>query len=422
MPPHSYSMVDSHKRRTVLKGAAATSSLALAGCLTDDNGDGDGSTIRLGVTQPLTGTYASVGENNMAATETTVELWSEETGNDIELIERDTEADPTTGSRAARELIQEEDVHLLTGSYSSAVALAINQVAQQQKVPYITTPGSQAFSGSECTRYGFGSNPTTNATTRAIATYAIENLGDSFYTMTHNYTAGTEGTKEAERVINEGGGSIVGNSLIDLGQSDMSSAITNAVDSGAEIMLTNVFAGDLATLLSQAREFNAFDQMTICCSSIDLESIYSLGPETIQGLYGTPQGWWTQENERFQNEFIPAFEEHLDRAPGMGAPNIYASLYTAFNVMSELDSPSNSEEFVRNLEGKEWDIKTYGEDRGGQYFRECDHRCPLPIPVAEAKTPEEAENQYDLLEIFEYIPPEEAFASCEEAGCDMPDY
>jgi ABC-type branched-subunit amino acid transport system substrate-binding protein len=415
-------MADRVSRRRVLQGVAASGVVSLAGCTNTIGGGGGGSTIRLGITQPLSGAYASVGENNIASVRTTVELWSEEAGVEIETFERDTEADPTTGSRAARELIQEEDVHLLTGSYSSAVALAINQVAQQQGVPYITTPGSQAFSGADCTRYGFGSNPTTNATTRAIATYAMENLGNSFYTMTHNYTAGTEGTAKAEQVIDDGGGSIEGNSLIDLGQSDMSSAVTSAIDSGADIMLTNVFAGDLATLLSQAREFGGFNEMTICCSSIDLESIYPLGPDTIQGLYGTPQGWWTQENERFQNEFLPAFEERLDRKPGMGAPNIYASLYTAFNVMSELDSPSNSEQFVRNLEGKEWDIKTYGENRGGQYFRECDHRCPLPIPVAEAKSPDEARNQYDLLGTTQYIPPGEAFASCQEAGCQMPDY
>jgi ABC-type branched-subunit amino acid transport system substrate-binding protein len=414
-------MADRVSRRRVLQGVAASGAVSLAGC-TDTIGGGGDSTIRLGITQPLSGTYASVGENNITSVRTTVELWSEEMDAEIETFERDTEADPTTGSRAARELIQEEDVHLVTGSYSSAVALAINQVAQQQGVPYITTPGSQAFSGADCTRYGFGSNPTTNATTRAIATYAMENLGNSFYTMTHNYTAGTEGTAKAEQVINDGGGSIEGNSLIDLGQSDMSSAITSAIDSGADIMLTNVFAGDLATLLSQAREFGAFEEMTICCSSIDLESIYPLGPDTIQGLYGTPQGWWTQENERFQNEFLPAFRERLDREAGMGAPNIYASLYTAFNVMSELDSPSNSEQFVRNLEGKEWDIKTYGENRGGQYFRECDHRCPLPIPVAEAKSPDEARNQYDLLDITEFIAPGQAFADCQAAGCQMPDY
>jgi ABC-type branched-subunit amino acid transport system substrate-binding protein len=240
--------------------------------------------------------------------------------------------------------------------------------------------------------------------------------------MTHNYTAGTEASGRAEQVIGGGGGTIEGDSLIDLGQSDMSSAITSAIDSGADVMLTNVFAGDLATLLSQAREFGAFDEMSICCSSIDLESIYPLGPETIRGLYGTPQGWWTMENEQFQSDFIPAFRDKLDREPGMGAPNIYASLYTALNVMSDLDSPSNSEQFVRDLEGKEWDIKTYGENRGGQYFRECDHRCPLPVPVARAKSADEARNPYDLLDITNFVEPDEAFANCQEAGCQLPDY
>jgi branched-chain amino acid transport system substrate-binding protein len=194
------------------------------------------------------------------------------------------------------------------------------------------------------------------------------------------------------------------------------------MDSGADTMLTNVYAGDLATLLSQAREFGAYQKMDIACSSIDLESIYQLGNETIRGLYGSPQGWWTQENDRFQNEFLPAFREQLDRMPGQGAPNIYAGMWEAFTVMEEVGDFTASEEIVRELEGREWAIKTYGEDRDGQYYRKCDHRCPLPIPVAEAKSADDAENQYDLFNILDYVPAEDATRACEDTGCSLPDY
>lgn len=415
-------MTPNVNRRKLLQSVAGASTAGLlAGCIGGGEGGGD-DTLRIGLTMPLSGTYADVGENNLISTETTIDLWADENGGEIETFVRDTEADPTAATQVAQELIAEEDVHMLSGSYSSAAALAIAEVAQQQQTPYLTTAGTTEITGGSCQRYAFATNPTTYSTSYAIAQFALENLGNTFYSLVHNYTAGITGHEATEEIVADGGGEVIGSSLVDLGQTDVTSEVSAAINSGADILITNIFGSDLAPVLSQARSFNAYDEMDVVCSSIDLESMAGIDPEIIEGAYGTPQGWWTQEQDEFQNMFLPEFLERLDRPPGMGAPNIFPAIWTGLDVMHEIESFGESEEFVRELEGREWVFKTYGEDRDGQYFRECDHRCPVPIPIAEAQPADEVEDEFDYLDLFEYVPAEEAFQDCEEAGCELPDY
>lgn len=408
-----------NKRRDILKGmAVGTGAVTLAGCLGGNGGDGGGETLRIGVTQPQSGPYAAVGESNVAVTEAVLNQWSDETGVEIEYHIEDTETDPTTATQVARELISQEDVHMLTGSYSSAVALAINEVANEESVPYVSGPGSQTFSGEECQPYGFALNITTSGTGRAMALYALENLGSSFYTLTHNYVAGQTGRDATHNIIEENGGTIEGDSLVDLGQTDMSSELTSAVESGADVLITNIYGDDLATVIGQAAEFGVFEEMEVGASSLDLAAILDIELEEIQGLYGSPMGWWTLHED---TDVMADIEERLGRYPGMACSPYIGGAWTALDVMTEIDSFDSSEQFVEEMRGREWSRKPYGEDAGGQYYRECDHRSPQPGLVMEAKSPGDARNEYDLLELLEMLPPDELFLECENTGCDMAD-
>jgi hypothetical protein len=112
-------------------------------------------------------------------------------------------------------------------------------------------------------------------------------------------------------------------------------------------------------------------------------------------------------------------EERLGRYPGMACSPYIGGAWTALDVMSEIDSFDSSEQFVEQMRGREWSRKPYGEDAGGQYYRECDHRSPQPGLVMKAKSEADARNEYDLLELLEMVPPDELFLECENTGCDM---
>ena len=98
--------------------------LLLVGCGGDGGGQGGGEDpIRLGVILPYSGVYAQLGEDITDG----MNVYFDEQGNEIagrpvELIQEDTEADPQVGVEAARTLIERDEVAVLTGTVSSAVA------------------------------------------------------------------------------------------------------------------------------------------------------------------------------------------------------------------------------------------------------------------------------------------------------------
>ncbi|NIT04496.1 ABC transporter substrate-binding protein, partial [Candidatus Saccharibacteria bacterium] len=60
-------------------------------------------------------------------------------GRPIRYVLKDTRTKPDVGARMAKELILKENVDFLMGTLSSAVSLAVSQVAKEHKILYLAT-------------------------------------------------------------------------------------------------------------------------------------------------------------------------------------------------------------------------------------------------------------------------------------------
>lgn len=94
--------------------------------------------IRLGIVEPLTGSMAPLGNAEYEAIVLAIEMINERGGIDgkfpIEYVTADSQSDPSVGASEAERLITSEKVPILLGSYSSAIAMAISEVAERNKV------------------------------------------------------------------------------------------------------------------------------------------------------------------------------------------------------------------------------------------------------------------------------------------------
>lgn len=108
-----------------------------------------GEPVRIGVLAPLTGTQAVMAEDLTTGAEMAVEEANEAggvTGRPLELVIEDTEVRPAPGMDAARKLIGVDGIEILTGGFSSGVALPIAEYAQSQGVLFLlATPTSPLF-------------------------------------------------------------------------------------------------------------------------------------------------------------------------------------------------------------------------------------------------------------------------------------
>ena len=112
-----------------------------------------GKEVFIGVAVPRTGTYAEQGEDELKGWQLAVEhinsghelmrKISPKTkkgvqGKELKLVVADSAAKPNDAVQAEQRFITESKVILMTGSTSSAVAVAMNKLAQREKVLYVT--------------------------------------------------------------------------------------------------------------------------------------------------------------------------------------------------------------------------------------------------------------------------------------------
>jgi ABC-type branched-subunit amino acid transport system substrate-binding protein len=98
--------------------------------------------IRLGVLYPIAGTGAVYGVPAMFGHDLAVDEINAAggvLGQPLATFKRDTKLKPAAAAAAAKELITKDEVNVLIGGLSSAVGLAISEVARQEKVVYIAT-------------------------------------------------------------------------------------------------------------------------------------------------------------------------------------------------------------------------------------------------------------------------------------------
>ena len=152
-----------------------------------------GPSVFIGITVPRTGTYAAQGEDElkgyMLAVEhinsgdPVVKAISPKTtkgvlGKEVKYGVADSEAKPNTAVQEQSRFISENKAILLTGSTSSAVAVALNKLAQREKVLYVVgISGSNDTTGKDCVRYSFRQDFYGQTAAAAIGPVMLKNFG-----------------------------------------------------------------------------------------------------------------------------------------------------------------------------------------------------------------------------------------------------
>src|SRR5690349_17442404 len=233
-----------------------------------------GKSVFIGVAVPRTGTYAVQGEDELKGWQLAVEhintghplikKISQKTkqgvlGKQLKLVLADSAAKPNDAVQAEQRFITENKVILMTGSTSSAVAVAMNKLAQREKVLYTAgISGSNDTTGKDCVRYGFRQNFYGETAANAIGPVLLKayGKGKKMAFMTPDYTYGHTVTKStSEYLAQHGGWTMVTNQVSPLGATDYSSYLTNIANSGAEVLLNVNWGRDAVLSTQQAKQF-----------------------------------------------------------------------------------------------------------------------------------------------------------------------
>lgn len=181
-----------------------------------------GDTIHLAAAVPLTGTYAVQGADELKGWELAVEhintnhelmkklapkINNGVLGKKVKLVSADSAAKPNQAVQAIQTFINQNKIVLMTGSTSSAVAVALNKFAQREEILYMPgISGSNDTTGKDCVRYGFRQGYYGEMAANSIGPILLKTFGKNrkMAFMTPDYTYGHTTTESTDFLRDKG--------------------------------------------------------------------------------------------------------------------------------------------------------------------------------------------------------------------------
>ena len=397
----------------------------------------NGSVIYASAAVPLTGSYAAQGADELKGMQLAVEHLNEGhplakaispktkkgvLGKEVKLLYADSAAKPNQAVQAQQRFITENKVQVMTGSTSSAVAVATNKLAEREKVLYFTgISGSNDTTGKDCVRYGFRQNFYGETAANALGPVLVKNFGKNRKAafMTPDYTYGHTTTKSmADYLVQNAGWTVVTNQVSPLGTQDFSQYLTNIANSGAEFLINVNWGRDAVLSTQQAKQFGLLPKMTLVIPYQIPFLAQEVGPEIMQGVFAATDFWWTLGDKYpHAKTFVDAFQKKYGYRPEWGAENGYISFLHWARMVEEAGS-LYPPDVIKTWEKGETIPSLVGPVR----YRPQDHQAVRPVIIVRGKKPSDMKNKEDFWEVVEIVPGEGVMQKPDEFGCKLGDY
>ncbi len=426
----------------LIGGAALSGGLSMPAFAADHPAIGtypagsSGSTITFGAAVPRTGTYAVQGEDELKGWELAVEHINQGhdlvkkispktskgiLGKEVKLVVADSGAKPNIAVQAEQRFITENKVVLMTGSTSSAVAVALNKLAQREKVMYLAgISGSNDTTGKDCVRYGFRQNFFGQTAAAAIGPQLVKVFGKNKKAayMTPDYTYGHTVTKSMQDYLATAGWTTVTNQVSPLGAPDYSSYLLNVANSGADVLINVNWGHDAVLSTQQAKQFGIFDKMKLAVPYQIPFLAPEVGGNLLAGVYAATDYWWTIEDKYpLAKMFNEAFSKKYGYQPEWGAENAYIS-FVHWARMAEEAKSFYPPDIIKTYEKEEKIPSLVGE----VYYRKEDHQCIRPVIIVRGKKSADMKNKEDYWDVVEIVPGEGLMQKPDAFGCNLGDY
>ncbi len=396
-----------------------------------------GDAITIGITVPRTGTYAAQGEDELKGYQLAVDhlngghelmrAISPKTkkgvlGKEVKYVVADSAAKPNQAVQEQGKFISDNKVVLMTGSTSSAVAVALNHFAQREHVLYVTgISGSNDTTGKDCVRYGFRQNFYGQTAAAALGPVLIKVFGKNRKAayMTPDYTYGHTVTKAMnDYLTSHGGWTMVTNQVSPLGAPDYSNYVTNIGNSDAEFLINVNWGHDAVLSTQQAKQFGLLNKMKLIIPYQIPFLAKELGADTTQGVYAATDFWWTLEDRYpLAKLFVDTFQAKYGYRPEWGAENAYMS-FALWADGVERAGTFYPPAVIKALEAGHHNDSVVGD----VYFRAADHQLVRPVIIVRGKAPKDMKNPEDFWEVLEVVPGAGLMQAPDAFGCKLGDY
>ena len=346
---------------------------------------------RIGVCLPTTGSGANYSERPIKGLPLIAAEINKRGGllgkHPIELHFRDTQTKPDVGAREARSLILNEKVQTIIGTWSSAVAMAIQEIIHEHKVLHLAaTSNSSKIVNENYTPYSFQFGPNSRMQSGATVVAVLKMIKSrgwkTYVTLGLDYEWGRDAqrvfvdtmTKESPET------KLTKEFWAKLGETDFTSYITAIMAMKPDFMFGAIAGKDNETFLQQAKPAGLFKRVAypgVFLPVTELMQQRKTLPRGIIGLNRCP--FFAHMDNPIMQKYVKMYQEKFGKDD---YPDDFACMY--FDALNGLDQgttkagSTNSDAVKAALRGA-----TIDTCRGKLTFRDCNNQLDAPSYVGE---------------------------------------
>ena len=371
--------------------------------------------VKIGVLDDMSGVFADQqGMGDVVSARLAIEDFGGRVlGAPIELVFGDLQNRADVGMSIARRWYDQERVDAIFGIGNSAVALAVQQLAREkERIDVVVAAGTTDLTGRACSPYGVHWTYDNYALARGTVTAVMRGGGRKWFFITSDYAFGHSLEQNASEVVRALGGEVVGAVRAPLGETDYSSHLVRAAGSGADVVGIAAAGVDFVNIVKQMGEFGLtrrrIQPAALLCL---LTNVKAIGLQQAQGLVFTEAYYWDQNEET--RAFAARFQRAHGRPPTMFQASMWGAVTHYLKAVQAAGSDAAAPVMAKMRATPINDFMT----REGR-IRE-DGRVIRDMYLMRAKAPEQSRGEWDLLEVVQTIPGDQAFRPLAEGGCPL---
>lgn len=295
-------------------------------------------------------------------------------GKTLVVISSDDGGKPADAVTAANELVSNDGVAMLMGTFFSNVGLAVSDFAAQKKVLFLAAePLSDAVTWSKGNRYTFRLRPSNYMQAAMLAEDAAKLPGKRWATIAPNYEYGQSAVAVFKKLLSAKRPDVewVGEQWPPQGKID-AGAVLEAIDATKPDAILNVeFGPDLVKLVREGNTRGTFQNRAVV-------SFLTGEPEYLDPLKGeTPMGWivtgypWNEVTIPDHAAFLKAYEDKYHDYPRLGSVVGYSMMKAAAAILAKAGS-FETDKLIAAAEGL-----TFDGPFGPVTFRKIDHQSTM---------------------------------------------
>ncbi len=275
------------------------------------------SELKIGVSAPLTGLTANLGQEVIRG----IELAANESRNPFQLIIEDDQCDPKEGFTVAQKLVDEASVLAILGPVCTTAILASAPYIEEHKIPEITT-GMVLQKTASAGDYHFSFLPEMGHQMRAIAVYAKAQGYSKIGALAVNDDLGRESIAELKKTLEDNGLSADAEEYFDRSESDFKPFLLKLLTAKLDALYLMGYAPNMVLIIKQANELNV--QLPFLTWNLYQDSavLQGLGSLAEQAVYTYPED---PQDLPVKAAFKKKFEEAYGSEPTLYAANSYDS-------------------------------------------------------------------------------------------------